>query len=214
MSLFFKDPPEETLIQELGSSEHSLVLVKPPYGSYAVVGIDRKGFVCHRCVAGRHSCLHINCLTDYLRIREGNLPDFLLDIVAARNLMKQSAITSRAPTSISRGRISWCTTQRQRKIYALSSSTLEYCLADGTMALSPSDDACSECGGDMTVIVEYPTSKKRLLLWADVIQVTGKFDVRSSTLVSQLSFLTFIYQPIFDVQTEFTLDVPFMTHSR
>ena len=145
--------------------------------------------MCHRCVAGRHSCPHINCLTDHLRIREGNLPDFLLDIVAARDSLKQSVITSRVPTSISRGRISWCTTQKQRKIYALSSNILEDCLSDGTMALSPADDACPECGGDMSVIIEHPTSKKRLLLWADVIQVTGKVDVATSTLVPQPNFL-------------------------
>ncbi len=170
-------------------------MIKPPDGTYAVVGFDRKGFICHRCEFARHSCSHINSLAIYIKEKEESLPDFIVDMMAAKAELQQSEISSRFPRTMSTPKISWVTTPKQRKIYELTKRTLENVLPDGTMALIPNNDPCSQCGGEMSDLVQSGSGGKRLFLWASVVFVTGKHNqsiylqIFSSSIIFAVFFL-------------------------
>lgn len=161
-------------IREISSGEHPMLLVKPFSDSFAVLGIDRKGFVCYRCTVGKHSCKHVNAVKTYLEQDEENIPDFLNEMCAAKDALKQRAFNSWLLKSVSHERISWHTSPRQQRIYKLSSSAQVVELDDGTMPLIPTDEDCPECNGSMSVVVKKENSRRRLLLSAHIMQVTGK----------------------------------------
>ncbi len=162
---------EFPLFKELVFSSENLILMKPPGGTFAIIGVDRKGFVCHSCKYGRHSCDHITSLTDAIAKNNAYLPDFLVEMVASRDELQSSSVKSVEVEAASKGKFSWVTTAKQRRIYSLGRDSSGNLLSGGSVELFPNEDPCDQCGGAMAL--SERADKRRLFLWADIIEVTG-----------------------------------------
>jgi len=92
-------------IKELSFSMSRFFVIKPPEGTFAVLGIDRKGFVCHSCNYGRHSCSHVSCLTDVIKRNEEELPDFICELIAAHQELASRRIETFILKTASSGKV-------------------------------------------------------------------------------------------------------------
>ena len=152
-----------------------LFVLKPQDGTFAVLGIDRKGFVCHSCKYGRHSCSHVCCLADLVQRGEEELPDFICELIAAHQELAATRIETFILKTVSSGKVPWVTTPTQRLIYKLSIPNSVDTLRDGLKLLMAEDFPCESCSGSMDNIAPSNENYRLLLLWADVIPVKGVF---------------------------------------
>jgi len=158
-------------MQEFSSKLHMFVL-KHEDGTPAVIGNDRKGFVCHSCKYNKHSCSHILCLLNVIKTNETELPDFIFEMVAANEEVSASNVKNFVLHTASTTRVSWETTSSQRRIYSLSRYNVANALHDGSSLLVPADRPCGLCGGSMDIMNRTHSGNRMLLLRVDVIPVT------------------------------------------
>ncbi len=76
--------------------------------------------------------------------------------------------------TLSRRKIHWVTTPRQQAIYRFSKDSVRRVLFDESVALIPDESLCDYCGGRMDTITQFDTNCKRLLLWSEIMKVSGE----------------------------------------
>ena len=107
-----------------------------------------------------------------LKEEEDKLPDFLVELAMEKTLFQNSQIQSRVSTSVSTGKIEWNTTEKQQRVYKMSSGRTELD-NDMIVLLACDDGVCSNCRSELSAVSIDDVPCKRLLLWASVVMVTG-----------------------------------------
>ncbi len=151
-----------------------LVYVEREEDDDAVIGVDRKGFVCFYCNFGRHDCRHVMLLKNLLHTDP--IPDSLCDIVKQNETLKSLNARIYVKPAISTQKISWKTDYLQRGIY---DGTFEdifirhpaggfYCVPDFN------GDICEVCKSALEPEICWENSTIRLLTRVGIKFVHGK----------------------------------------
>ncbi len=115
----------------------------------AVIGVDRKGFLCHTCHYGKHLCSHVK-LVDSL-VRKDPIPDCFIDIVEKNSSLQRSNRNVYVKKTLSTRKITWKTLNLQRSVYngTLTDALEEF--SDGNLKCIPdfTYDMCNACGSEL-----------------------------------------------------------------
>ena len=120
------------------------------------------------------------------RTNETELPDFIFEMIAANEELSASNMKNFVLHTASTTRVSWETTSSQRRIYSLSCYNMANAWHGGSSLLVPADRPCGLCGGSMDIKNQTYSGNRMLLLWVDVIPVTGEFFVLLKRLKGNL----------------------------
>ncbi len=147
-----------------------LVYVQREEDDDAVIGVDRKGFLCFRCNFGRHDCRHVKLLNNILDADP--IPDSLFDIVKQSETLKSSNSRIYVKSAVSTQKISWKTTDLQRSIY---NGTFNDAFDDGFCCIPDFDgEICAGCRLPLQDEIHWENSAIRLLTRVGIKFILGK----------------------------------------
>ena len=160
------------MINELEFAKGKMVCVRSSETDIAVVGVDREGYICHKCCYGRHSCRHICCLKEYLEECKEELPDVLLDFEAYHEEMTNSIPNAHIRKAVSTQLIPINTSSNQQSIYRFPNDFVQ--AEDGGYPLLATDkDKCPVCSSDFEQCLNWLETDTRLFLLFKIVSVHG-----------------------------------------
>ncbi len=139
---------------------------------FAVISADRKGFGCLTCPHGKHTCSHVKLVESL--VKEDPIPDCLIDIVEKNSYLQSANRNIYIKKTLSKGKISWKTTDLQRSVFnGTLSDVLEEFSAGSTCCIPdfPSD-SCDQCGSPLSEELFW-TKGVKLLTCNGIIFVGG-----------------------------------------
>eukprot|EP00794_Sanderia_malayensis_P003976 gene3976-4525_t len=163
---------EVPTIVELPFSNDSLLCIRPPDLNFAVVGIDRRGFMCTFCEIANRSCPHVKSLKLYLEDEPDIVPDFVTNAVNAVEVLRTSFPRTYICSSISEKSIPETVLQSQLSIFnGLLGSTIEQ--VDEGMRLFPEDNnnMCLICGSECEEQTFWSVDSKKIFTLKNIFEV-------------------------------------------
>ena len=148
-----------------------MVVIAQENEKQAIVGVDRKGFVCLTCKYGKHECKHIRFVKK--TIDQDVVPESLADIVQQNEILQVAHRRVYAKKALSTGRISIETQASQKSV--LEGSYLHAMVEDvvGSLTLVPvfASKKCSGCGLPHTTSVDD-------LSWVEGVRLVARNFIR------------------------------------
>jgi len=147
---------------QLPFAKKSTLVVKPPMKSFGIVSIDNNGFRCLSCKEIRYSCHHVCCLQSYLESNTSGIPDFLIEIVEANQVIQTCARTIYTLTAVSNRNIPIMVLISQRSIFTgflndavdLSRNAISRIIPDFA------SESCPYCSNEFSPDAQWSCNKK------------------------------------------------------
>ena len=158
LSLKFKEFPDVSVVENC--SDPLVVIQRKSDDS--VIGFDRKGFVCHTCLYGRHSCRHVELIQ---ALSNGSsAPEPLLQFVQEHKPDKDSDGRHYRRKALSTGRIPLRSEALQRSVAEGTYKDALEEFSDGQLYAIPdfAKDSCTVCGSSYKGELEWELGKKLL----------------------------------------------------
>ena len=161
-------------------AKKSTLVVKPPMKSFGIVSIDNNGFRCLSCKEIRYSCHHVCCLQSYLESNTSSIPDFLIEIVEANQVIQTCARTIYTLTAVSNRNIPIMVLISQRSIFTgflndavdLSRNAISRIIPDFA------SESCPYCSNEFSPDAQWSCNKK-LYTQKLILDVSGRGAIHS-----------------------------------
>ena len=156
LSLKFKDFPDVRVVE---NTSDPLVILQRKLDD-CVIGFDRRGFVCHTCLYGRHSCRHVELLK---ALSNGlSAPEPLLQLIQDHKPEIESHERHYRRKALFTGKVSLRSEALQRSVAEGTYKDALEEFSDGRLCVIPdfAVDNCTSCGSHFKDGLEWEVGKK------------------------------------------------------